>query len=65
MNEFRGKIGNRTEEERLKKLAEKFVTYFSGTFQCNVGQEVIGSNKDIRYKILIVRAIRFSRLDEI
>ncbi|CAF0824141.1 unnamed protein product [Adineta ricciae] len=27
-----------TSEEKLKKLAEKFVTYFGGTFQCNIGQ---------------------------
>ena len=29
-----------TSEEKLKKLAEKFVTYFGGTFQCNIGQNV-------------------------
>ena len=34
------KIGNQNEEDKLKKLGEKFVTYFSGTFQCNVGQQV-------------------------
>lgn len=41
MNEFRKKLGNRKSEEKLRKLAEKFVTYFGGTFQCDVGQEVI------------------------
>jgi len=41
MNEFRKKLGNRKSEEILQKLAEKFVTYFGGTFQCDVGQEVI------------------------
>jgi len=41
MDDFRNKIGNRTGEEKLKKVAEKFVTYFSGTFQCNIGHQVI------------------------
>jgi len=41
MDDFRKNIGNRIEEEKLKKLAEKFVTYFGGTFQCNVGHQVI------------------------
>jgi hypothetical protein len=41
MNNFQKKIGNRHEENQLKQLAEKFVTYFSGTFQCNVGHQVI------------------------
>lgn len=41
MNEFREKLGKRSQEEKLKKLAEKFVTYFGGTFQCNVGHQVI------------------------
>ncbi len=41
INNFQKKIGNRHEENQLKQLAEKFVTYFSGTFQCNVGHQVI------------------------
>lgn len=40
MDEFRKKIGNHHGEEKLKKLADKFVTYFGGTFQCNVGHQV-------------------------
>lgn len=41
MADFRKKIGNHIGEEKLKELAEKFVTYFSGTFQCNVGHQVM------------------------
>jgi hypothetical protein len=41
MNNLRKKLGNRLGEDQLKKLADKFVTYFSGTFQCNVGHQVI------------------------
>jgi hypothetical protein len=41
MNNLRKKLGNRLDEDQLKKLADKFVTYFSGTFQCNVGHQVI------------------------
>ena len=53
MNNARKKLGNRTGENQLKKLADKFVTYFSGTFQCNVGHQVIFlSNK------LIMRTAR-------
>jgi len=48
MDDFRKKIGNRMNEEKLKKLAEKFVTYFSGTFQCNVGHQVIRCKKTTR-----------------
>jgi hypothetical protein len=41
MDDLPKKIGSHIEEEKLKKLADKFVTYFSGTFQCNVGHQVI------------------------
>jgi hypothetical protein len=41
MDDLRKKLGNQAGEEKLKKLAEKFVTYFSGTFQCNVGHQVM------------------------
>lgn len=34
------KIGSLVEEEQLKGLAEKFTTYFNGTFQCDIGHEV-------------------------
>jgi hypothetical protein len=40
MDGFRKKTGSRTEGEKLKKLAEKFVKYFGGTFQCDVGHKV-------------------------
>jgi hypothetical protein len=51
MDEFRNKIGSRTGEERLKKLAEKFVTYFSGTFQCNVGHQVM-KILELEYRVI-------------
>ncbi|CAF3166447.1 unnamed protein product [Rotaria socialis] len=38
-SDFQKKIGNHIEEEKLKSLTEKFITYFGGTFQCNVGQQ--------------------------
>lgn len=32
------------EENKLKELAEKFVTYFSGTFRCDLGYTVSSSS---------------------
>ncbi|CAF1253530.1 unnamed protein product [Rotaria sp. Silwood1] len=39
INNFRNKIGSYIEEEKLKNLAEKFIIYFNGTFQCNIGHQ--------------------------
>lgn len=53
---FRKNIGSSSiGEDKLKKLAEKFVTYFGGTFQCNVGHQVIRIKRDSNGELLLFK----------